>query len=741
MEIMNKRDILFIAIIKTLRKKYRNEEAGIIKKPIGKKQLFLILMPLILVIPIGFLSARYYSNRVVKFRTSGTSYQIHKFGQWQNFLIKGVNMGAAKPGYFPGEMGITKKDYARWFRYISAMNANAVRVYTILSPDFYEALFEHNMFTRNPLYVFHGVWNNEEAVNELQDAYHPDITGEFKSEIRDLIDLLHGNKIIPPRNGHASGSYMWDVSPYIAGYILGIEQDAAFVIATNEKNQMIQGFNGDYLYTMDASPYESWLAEIGEYAIDYEYRKYKTQKPLSWTNWITTDPLWHISDPDRVKEDAVSVDIEHISAKDSFQPGLFASYHVYPYYPEFMMYDPAYTAYTDKKGKINPYEAYLRDLRSYHSVPVLIAEFGIPSSRGCTHENILTGYNQGFVTEEHAGEYVADMFDSIVASGCCGGLIFSWQDEWSKRSWNTMDYDLGSRRAYWSNAQVSEQCYGILSFDPGDKKSICYVDGDISDWTKTKAITRMNGMELSAMSDEKFVYLLIRDENPGAGKNKYAIAAGSLKDGGNYSFNKEGLKFKNPAGQCIIIDGEDNSAVYVAAYYDVFYRQYSLLSFLNIVEKNKAFEVKNSGIFNPIILDLRRSLDFPLTGVHLEPSLFETGRLQHGNAKPGTENYNSLADFFINPVNRSIELRIPWQLLNVADPSTKTVIGDLYANDQFHINPVQTDGFTFELFRINNSGITEGGSGFFSWEPWEKVHYHERLKESFNIIKSKFSKY
>ena len=691
-------------------------------------------------ITLGIFSVKYYGNRKVQFRTAGTVFQIYKDGKWQDFFIKGVNMGAAKPGCFPGEMGISKSDYKRWFKEIAAMNANAIRVYTILGPAFYEAFYEYNMFTRKPLYLFHGVWNNEEAISKFQNAYQPEITDEFKSEICDLIDVLHGEKTIPARFGHASGTYNWDVSPYVAGYILGIEQDAGFVISTNEKNSQVKSFNGDFLYTKDASPYECWLAEIGDYAIGYEHRKYNTQRPVSWTNWITTDPLQHLSDPDRYMEDAVSVNIEHIGVKSGFQAGLFASYHIYPYYPEFMSYDPVYTKYIDEKGKVNPYEAYLRDIHAYHSVPLLVAEFGIPSSRGCTHENILTGYNQGFVTEKQAGEDIADMFDSIVASGCCGGLVFSWQDEWSKRSWNTMDYDLPDRRSFWSNPQASEQCYGILSFDPGAGKSVCYVDGNIGEWSTVRPLAHMNGLHLYAMSDEKYVYFLVRDDGQNIETSKYAIAVSGQKDQGNYTFKMEGLVFHHPASQCIIIHGKDDSAVYVDAYYDVFYRQYSLLSDLNIVERNEAFEVKNSGIFNPINLVLRRGLDFPLTGLHLPASFYETGKLLFGNANPRSETYNSLADFFINPKNRSIEIRIPWQLLNVADPSTKTVMGDLYTHEQFNINPVHIDGFNLELYRID-TGVTEGGSGFYSWKPWEKVHYHERLKESYNTIKDNFAKY
>ncbi|MCL2320306.1 MAG: hypothetical protein FWC45_09490, partial [Treponema sp.] len=524
-----------------------------------KRILFTLCISFAAVVSLTQFSNQGYPGPAGQFRTSGTSFQIYKDGTWQNFLFKGVNLGASKPGFFPGEMGITKDDYERWFRQIADMNANSIRVYTILKPAFYEALFEYNTTGGKPLYLFHGVWNNEDALARWKNAYQSEITDDFKSQIADLIDLLHGNKTIPPRPGHASGAYTRDLSPWVAGYILGIEQDAQLVMSTNAKNPGITGFSGDFLYTKDASPYECWLAQIGDYAIGYEYSKYKTQKPVSWTNWITTDPLSHPSDPDRDTEDAVSVDIEHILTKDSFQAGLFASYHVYPYYPEFMIFDPVLTRYIDAKGKVNPYEAYLRDLHAHYTRPLLVAEFGIPSSRGCTHVNELTGYNQGFVSEDNAGEYIADMFDSIAASGCAGGLIFSWQDEWSKRAWNTMDYDLPDRRAYWSNAQASEQSYGILSFDPGAEKSASYVDGDISEWAGVKQISARNGLALSAQSDEKYVYFMIRDSALNPEENKYAIAVSGLKGQGNYQFKKEGLAFKNPASQCIIISGKENS--------------------------------------------------------------------------------------------------------------------------------------------------------------------------------------
>ncbi|WDC85245.1 hypothetical protein PL321_07265 [Caloramator sp. mosi_1] len=135
-----------------------------------------------------------------------------------------------------------------------------------------------------------------------------------------------------------------------------------------------------------------------------------------------------------------------------------------------MNYDKKYTTYIDEKGKVNPYRSYLNDLRKEHTMPVLVAEFGIPASRGMAHVNIHTGFNQGFVNETKQGEYIVSMLEDIYKEEYAGGLVFSWQDEWFKRTWNTMDLDIPDRRPYWKNVQTNEQMFGLLTFEPGEQK-------------------------------------------------------------------------------------------------------------------------------------------------------------------------------------------------------------------------------------------------------------------------------
>src|SRR5260370_26112594 len=78
--------------------------------------------------------------------------------------------------------------------------------------------------------------------------------------------------------------------------------------------------------------------------------------------------------------------------------GYFASYHFYPYYPDFIGLDSVYGAARSAEGPSH-YFGYLRDLQRHHvGRPLLIAEYGVPSSRGVSHLQ-PEGLNHGGLEE------------------------------------------------------------------------------------------------------------------------------------------------------------------------------------------------------------------------------------------------------------------------------------------------------------------------------------------------------
>ncbi|MGO4500970.1 hypothetical protein AB4114_34495 [Paenibacillus sp. 2RAB27] len=113
----------------------------------------------------------------------GSQYlQVYHNGVPQDLLLKGVNMGIAKPGHFPGETAITKAEYMRWFQHIGDMHANVVRIYTLHPPVFYEALKAYNDKAANPLYVLQGIWMNEDKLLASGDVFADENSQDFAEE-------------------------------------------------------------------------------------------------------------------------------------------------------------------------------------------------------------------------------------------------------------------------------------------------------------------------------------------------------------------------------------------------------------------------------------------------------------------------------------------------------------------------------------------------------------------------------
>ena len=689
-------------------------------------------------------------------KVEGRDFFTYANGTWEKKFLKGVNMGVTKPGYFPGEFGITKAEYMRWFQFISNMNADVVRVYTIQNPDFYDALLAFNQTAKRPLYLLQGVYLREDLIIKLENAYAHDaiIKREFLTDAKHLVDIFHGNAKLPERLGYASGEYKSDISPYVIGWILGIEWDPTFVTRTNKWNSR-RDYDGQYLYTEGATPFEVFLCEVGDEVIAYEVEKYNAMRPLSYTNWLTTDLLKHENEPFSSQEDKVTVNTEHIKHRPAFKPGVFASYHVYPYYPDFLNYQPDYVNFRDETGKINTYRAYLRDLFRHHTVPVMVAEFGVPAARGLAHIAKYSGFNQGQHDEEEQGLIETALMRDIYAEGYCGALLFSWQDEWFKRVWNTMHFDAPSGRPFWHNAQANEQSFGILAFDPGAGKMICDVDGDIEEWKDDKPVYGNDAVELYAKADEKYLYLLAKTKNFDFAKDVLYIAFDTMANQGNSGDESRNMKFSRPAEFLLQIDGVNNSRIMVDAYYDAFYYIYG--EKYKLVDAKSSYRKKDQGLFNTMQLCISNPLFLPKDRRNSPFQSYETGVLRPGNANPQHKDYNSLTDFAVK--NGNLEIRIPWLLLNIMDPSKKIAMADLYSRKGIKMESNVPKRETFMDFDQDDGikgqivdGIYVGagikkygetneltiGMGYYTWQPWQMPTYHERLKKSYYVLQKTF---
>lgn len=653
------------------------------------------------------------------------------------FEIRGVNMGVGIPGHFSTEYAIDKETYLRWFRLIQEMGANTIRVYTILSGDFYEAVYEYNTNNPEPLYILHGVWVNDYVQNSHIDAYDDTFFQTFKNDCRTLVDVLHGRKKMNLGYGtsNANGSYTHDISPWVIGYILGVEWEDVTVAYTDHMRPTLNSYQGTYLYTTeDASPFEALLTEAGDKIISYESKKYKQQRLLAFSNWPTTDPFDYPESIDQIFMKCARIDVEHIRSTGRFLSGQFASYHVYSYYPDYLNYydswkdtTPGSENYRLDNGDYNTYRAYLDMLNLHHTMPVVISEFGVPTSRGRAQLDFNTARSQGYMSEQEQGHALAESYQDIIDAGCAGSIIFSWQDEWFKRTWNTMaNVDLNNT-AYWSDFQTNEQFFGLLSFDPGREPG-CYTDGLVDEWDDRDLVIQNNGYSLSMKYDEKFLYFMIHKPGADLSEETLYIPVDVTPMTGSYYSGYGDLRFDRPADFLIVLNGTDNSRILVQERYDAFHAVFAE----DYGEENPHFDPpdKDSPVFQNIYLGLQLANQNAPEHLDWKAKKFETGVLTYGNGNPDSADYNSVSDYLIS--GEYLELRLPWQLLNFSDASNMMVHDDYYEN--YGIVNLKIDGIS--------AGITSAAQkeeripmNKFPLKGWGKhPTYKERLKQSYYIM-------
>ena len=665
-------------------------------------------------------------------KTDGKNILMKVDGEFTNFEIKGVNLGSAIPGEWPTDYAIDEATYQRWFEQIQEMGANTIRIHGVQSSTFYEAFYNYNINNKTPLFLLQGVAVNDYVQFSHRDAFDEDIIDSFKDNAKTAVDVVHGRKkiLLGSEATSGSGSFTNDVSDWVIGYILGVDWEPSTVAYTNETyKREKKSYSGEYLCAKEnSSPFEVMLADVGNEMIAYETKKYESQRLVAFSNYPSTDPLTYPEDIARLYEKYARIDVENIAATERFLPGQFASYHVYASQTEILRHitdfgtvSPCY----NEDGSFNDYGTYVAMLNNHHSIPVVISEFGISSGRGVQFETMED--TMGRVSEKEQGKMLAEQWKDIKSAGCNGGCVYSWQDDWSRRTWNTFYAINEGRTPYWSDYQTNGQYFGVLSFDPGKEKSVCYVDGDVSEWKESDRI-QSGELELSLKYDEKFIYFLVKKEGLDFFKDTIYVPIDLTgKSGSNYS-RKFDVKFDREADFLLVLNGEENSRLLVQERYEALRSTYSQrINGFDTYRRENVPE-KNSPEFVPINTfiekkipnedPIKRKIDIPM----------EVGKLIYGNANPKSEEFNSLADFCSG--GDYIEIKLPWQLLNFSDPS-KMQIHDDYYEENYGVEYIDIEN----MYAGVGTGIERISLGKVELEEWENdVTCHERLKSSYFVM-------
>ncbi|WP_433300476.1 hypothetical protein ACQP2F_03235 [Actinoplanes sp. CA-030573] len=607
--------------------------------------------------------------------SDGQRFVLHTAGGDQTFL-PGVDLGATTPGHVPADVSISAAQYYAWFDAMSMLGIRVVRIYTIHSPAFYQQLAEHNRdHPERPLYLMQGV-DLPGGYIATRNLYDKQVTDSFKREIKDATNAVAGHL--------SSSGRAWDtdVTPWLAGWIIGAELDPYAASASDQRNRTAPPVSGKYFRsTTEASPTERWLAARMNELAGYQAAKGLTE-PIAFVNWPTTDPLRHPEEP-LGQEDMYQLDANHVLPTANWPAGTFASYHAFPYYPDFLRREP----------KLQPGDAYgnyLTALHKHHAtMPTMVTEFGVPSSIGSAHAGPL-GRDQGDHSETEAMRIDGDLLRLIKDRGLAGGFLFEWTDEWYRLAWNTITHQDASRRQLWHDAMTNEQHFGLLAMDPAGlagHQTATLIDAD-GGWPATR---------VRAHADEAYLYLDVRLGDSALGSVQVGFDVLPSVSGTPMAGSSDrrpdavvALNLVGHTGQAYLREQLDPMPLDQAvpesqrgAAPDG-WRPYALLT-----DRAKPIELQNAGLF------------------------------RYGTWDPGNDEADSRTLWRLD--GNDLTVRVPWAMLAFADPSSRAVGVPKGGKLTLQTSPGVTVSFA--------AAGKDQSVGRYTWNPWNRPLYTERLKK------------
>lgn len=671
-----------------------------------------------------------------QFKTNGkTIYIKNQAGEYKPFLVKGVDLASSIAGHYATDYAVDRETWLKWFAQIKEMGANTIRIYTIYNDTFYNAFYEYNSGRQEPLYLLQGIQVSDYANNSGQDAYSRDFYGTLKEDSIDAVDVIHGRKSITINQMKGSGNYRKDVSNWVLGYVIGNEWNSGTVAYTNNNGSHMTVYKGKYFYTVpEATAFEAMLSKIMDDMVFYESKKYKTQRLLSFNNDPQNDPFVYENFYAKQLGKYNRLDAQNILTTNELRSGYFASYRLYKFCHGFAEYfsleqKEELSKILKNLNKEFFYDGYTQLLSNYHSMPVVITGYGFSSSRG-------TDDMDGPMTEEEQGQALVSTYEDIVRSGCSGAVISTWQDAWERRTWNT-SYAVDVTETYrWHDIQTNGQGYGLLSFNPVEKESTVYVDGDLSEWEKKDRILSSGGTTLSVRYDESLLYLLIEKKGLTEHNPLYIPIDTTPKSGSKGSPNPK-LTFEREADFLLCIDGRYDSRLLVQARYESLRENY--LMQIKREDPFVSFPEKSSPEFVPIrmICKNKKLVTEDMTDAEIRAvglfDTYETGKLVYGKGNPDRNDYNSLADFYYG--SGFVEVRIPWQLLNFSNPADMKIHDDYYEN--YGVEGICISQLYLGFCEPNQENPAPmAGVKLKGWG--DTVSYCQRLKRSYFILKERW---
>ena len=534
-----------------------------------------------------------------------------------------------------------------------------------------------------------------------------------------------------------------------------------------------------------------------------ETNTYKRQHPIAFVNWPPLDPLFHPTEAPILQElryrlargerdielpsgpqddaDVATIDESRLITTPALTTGLFASYHVYPHWPDFMLHEPALIAARDAQGP-NPFYGYLKQLAARVRYPLVVSEFGVPNALGVSHIHPL-GWNQGGHSENEQAALMVRLAQSVKDAGAAGGMAFTLHDEWYKHNWLVRRFeDPEERGTLWLNDLNPDERYGLVGFRTSKWKLFT---ADAAAWRSEQTIATGNATAttggpfagalslrgLQAAADEGYLYLRLTvgcldcspserrpDGRPRFDRASYAIAINTLPGTAGIQTLPFGpIESAGGANFLLVLGDPSTSRLLVADNYN----PYEIVPLPGVanetdwrVRRTMTLGMKPRGVFEEVIVEpnVRR---FTRDGGVFAAQRVSRSPLRYGiDAEAGTD-ADTLGEWYADRAANAILVRIPWNKLFVTDPSSLAVFG---GSDNGRVQTIATPGV--EVTAVSLVPATSEGANLndwtvaqtlpalngrqlpaptrFTWKKWDAVKVEPYLKKAYLTLQPLF---
>jgi hypothetical protein len=341
----------------------------------------------------------------------------------------------------------------------------------------------------------------------------------------------------------------------------------------------------------------------------------------------------------------------------------------------------------------------------------------------------------------------------IRQAGAAGAVVFAWLDEWFKKNWAVIDYEIPlDNTRLWHNVMDAEQNYGILGLYSGDSMSTPRLGGDARAWRRLdpvyqEAAGKTQLRALRAGADESYCYLAVEIGPGGFPWDTLGIqlAIDSYQPRlGQHRLPNTGTR--SDVGFEFLIDLRRPDSASLAVIPD--YNRYDARIDPGTGDDSGRFSRRP--VFPRNRTDGRFESQFIITNrarFGRDGTFYPAKRYNRGRLLFGTNASSTIADWFLDESAGLLELRIPWDLLNVTDPSTRRILADSRTSGTFGTAVADDFHFGVEIYRKGAPGVvgalpaqpngTWPAAAFtpWRWRGWTQPRYQARLKPVYDSLR------